>query len=357
MKNILQDQFIRNNGIFSIVIFNFGLMGFLILLALDKFYWSSGLLDENWPNFSYGHLFRSVIIFISFSAISWSLIIRNQLKMILIEGIGIPFERLIVLGALFLAILFLTLFLINPTVFSTSSEEDGPIEWGSALLLLSGSLIFVISFIRFRKSLNIPLIVRCTFLFFALIFFIIAMEEISWFQRFLKFQTSNLLNHNSQNEFNFHNVATSLFENIYYFGTFLFLMVLPLVWRLVYNELNSDYAKLFVPRPFITIICAVTCAYNFDMWNILFTQISFFGAIVILFIFYKFTNNGHEKFMFIFTIFLVVITQIFFLLNGERFMRPWEVTEYKEFFIPLAFFGYSVSVYNYVSQVYLAERS
>ena len=129
-------------------------------------------------------------------------------------------------------------------------------------------------------------------------------------------------------------------------------MVLPFVWRVVYNEPNKDYAKLFVPRPFIAIICAVTCAYNFDMWNILFTQISFFGAIVILFIFYTFSNNGHEKFMFIFTIFLIVITQVFFLLNGERFMRPWEVTEYKEFFIPLAFLGYALGVYRNTNQVY-----
>jgi hypothetical protein len=330
-------------------------MGLVSIVVLDKFYWQTGLLEEDLPDFSFGHLIRSLIIFISLSAISWSLITRYRQKPILIETITMPLERLIVAVALIVGILLLTLFITDPKVFSILSEEDGPGEYSSALLLLVSSSIFFLSFLRFRKNPNIPFIVKCTFFFFTLIFFVIAMEEISWFQRILKFHTPDLLNRNSQNEFNIHNIATSWFENSYYFGAFLFLIVLPFVWRLLYNDLHNNFTKLFVPKTAATIICALACAYNFDMWNILFTQISFFAAIIILFIFYKFTNNRNDKFIFIFTIFLIVITQAVFLFNGENFIRLWDVTEYKEFFIPLAFVGYAWGVYRNFKQVYLVK--
>lgn len=255
------------------------------------------------------------------------------------------------------AILLLILFLTNPNVFSALSEEDGPGEWSLALLLFASSFIFFLSFLRFRKNINIPLIIKCAFFLFAVIFFVIAMEEISWFQRILKFKTPDLLNHNSQHEFNFHNIATSWFENSYYFGAFLFLIVLPFVWRFIYNDLHNNILKLLIPKISAVIICAVACAYNFDMWNILFTQISFFASIIVLFVFYKFAKKRNEKFIFIFTIILIVITQAAFLFNGEHFIRLWDITEYKEFFIPLAFVEYSWGVYSNFNHVYLVKQS
>ena len=322
---------------------------------LDKFYFKSGFLEENVPIFSTGQILRSLIILISLSAMIFSLINLSLSKPFLIEIIGIQFEKIFLIVTDFLAMLFLIIFLVAPLTFSNLSKEDGLIEWSSMILSLCGSFIFIASLLRSRKSQNIPLIVRGTFLLFGLLLFLIAMEEISWFQRILKFQTPNEFSHNSQNEFNFHNFATNLSENIYYFGTFLFLAVLPFAWRILYGELSSGYSKLFIPKPYITIIYAIACAFNYDMWNIFFTQISFFTAIIVLFVFYKFTKKRHEKFIFIFTIFLVAVTQVIFLFNGENFSRIWDVTEYKEFFIPLAFLAYAWGVYRNVNHVYLVK--
>jgi len=44
-----------------------------------------------------------------------------------------------------------------------------------------------------------------------------------------------------------------------------------------------------------------------------------------------------------------VTTQVIFLNNGDSFVRSWEVKEYNEFFIPLAFLAYSVSVYGIIT--------
>lgn len=46
----------------------------------------------------------------------------------------------------------------------------------------------------------------------------------------------------------------------------------------------------------------------------------------------------------------------FFLVYGENFYRLWDVTEYKELFIPLAFFIYSLSVYRQVNKTCLADN-
>lgn len=57
--------------------------------------------------------------------------------------------------------------------------------------------------------------------FIALMFFVIAMEEISWGQRIFDVESSEFfLEHNMQNEINLHNRNTKLSEAVYYTGAF-----------------------------------------------------------------------------------------------------------------------------------------
>ena len=178
------------------------------------------------------------------------------------------------------------------------------------------------------------------------------MEEVSWFQRVLSIETPSLFERNVQDEINLHNFYSSLYEDLYYFFAFLCLVLLPLLRTLFLNTTKNWYLMLFLPRPFVSILGAIQCSYNFDKWNILFIQISFFSAITILFIFSLLSINWRDSFIVIFTIILMVITQAIFLNNGEYFLRPWEISEIKEFFIPIAFFWYSLSVYNNANNAY-----
>ena len=100
------------------------------------------------------------------------------------------------------------------------------------------------------------------------------------------------------------------------------------------------------PRPFIILLGAVISAYNFDMWNILFIQVSFLGSLIVLSLLATLSTDKNERTMIVVTLILLIVTQVIFLTNGDNFDRLWEVTEYKEFFISLAFFAYSVSVYR-----------
>ena len=182
-----------------------------------------------------------------------------------------------------------------------------------------------------------------------------AMEEISWFQRVLEVETPEMFAENYQNEINFHNFYTNPIENIYYNGVFIFLVLLSFLRFLFPCILISHYLKVFVARPFVGVIGTIACVYNFDMWNIIFTQIAAFTSVLILFVFLVFGRSRSEKYIMLFTLILLITTQVVFLSNGESFAREWEVTEYKEFFIALALFIYSMDMFAYMKQVKASE--
>jgi hypothetical protein len=287
----------------------------------------------------------------------WSLIGSSRPKLRLDESRGVPLEQLSILGVVFISVVILFLFIFEPSIFNALSLEDGIIEWGSAILLFGSCIITAISFSKSRNVSNIPKGTQLSIALLSLVFFVMTMEEVSWFQRVLEIETPKVFDANSQNEMNLHNFYTNPIENIYYIGAFLFLVVLPFIRLLFPCISNNNYLRIFVARPFIGVIGSIACAYNFDMWNIIFTQIAFFGSVLILFVFFVFSSNRNEKYIISFTILLITATQVLFLINGENFARQWEVTEYKEFFIPLALFIYSLDVFTYMKQVRLPEKS
>lgn len=350
---MLKIRNIEEGGTVAILVFLLGCVGLVSVIALDKLYWRTGVLAEGWPDLSLGHSMRSAMIFISVSAICWSLSSGKKPQLVLGESNGATPERLGILGALSVSAIFLLLFIFEPATFSNLSHEGGPIECGSALLLLGGCLVFVISFTKSRNVSSDPRATRLSLVFLSLVLFVVAMEEISWLQRVLRFETPRALGRNVQDEMSFHNlphVATCA-ENLYYFGAFLFLVVLPFIRLLYPSLLNSRYLRTLMARPFIGVIGSIACAYNFDMWNIAFTQVAFFGSLVILFVFAMLSSSRSERGILGFAIVLLAATQALFLLNGMNFARLWEVTEYKEFLIPLALFAYSLDVFTGVNEM------
>lgn len=330
-------------------------------MLLDKLYWGNDIFAEGWPDSSPGHIIRSLIILTSVLAMILSLIangilLANRPTFRLDENNKVPVEQLSILAVLSISVAFLLLFIFNPAMFNTLSLEDGIIEWGSFALLFASGMIAAISLFLSLNISAIPKSTQFSIALLSLIFFVIAMEEVSWLQRTLEIETPQIFIANIQHEMNLHNFYTNPIENIYYNGVFLFLVILPFIRFLFPCILDSHYLRIFVARPFIAVIGSVACAYNFDMWNIIFTQIAFFASLLILCTFFMF-GSRNEKYIISFTIFLLTATQLIFLVKGENFARIWEVTEYKELFIPLALFIYSMDLFVYMKRARSSEKN
>jgi len=264
----------ENNQSFNITsffLFLMGGIGILSVIALDQYYWGSPIFPvDTWPDFSPDHLWRSVIIFLSIITIFFSLIWKKRPKFILFENNEKIFEQFSIAGTIILSIIFLLLFLFRPVAFSILSFEGELLEDTQFLLFLSCSLVFLLSILKSWNNLDIPKYTQWVFVLFIFIFFLIAMEEISWFQWILMYETPEMFEANLQGEVTIHNFATEYFENIYYFGSFFFLVLMPFMRILFPYFSNNNYLRLLIPRPFISLIGAIACAYNFDMWNVVF---------------------------------------------------------------------------------------
>ena len=354
---MMNTNFSKVRTTISVVPFLIGITGIIFVIILDKTYWQTYIFAEGWPNFSSDYLIRSGVIFISVFITLWSLIGKNKPTFLLSKNnktLLIPFS---IFSTLCFSIIIICLFIYAPETFSALSLEDGLIEWASALLLFGSFILMATSFLKTRNVIRLSKTIWFSLGILSLAFFVLAMEEISWFQRQLEIDSPELFNSNWQGEMNLHNFATDKVENLYYFGSFFLLVILPFIRWLLPSITNNNYLKIFIPRPFIGVIGSIACAYNFDMWNIIFTQITFFGSVIVLFAYAVFSSNKNERYLFIFTILLIVITQALFLMNGSKFDRLWEVTEYKEFFIPLAFFIYTLDSFSYINHTYLPKKS
>ncbi len=354
---MMNTDFSKVRTTISVVPFLIGITGIIFVIILDKTYWQTYIFAEGWPNFSSDYLIRSGVIFISVFITLWSLIGKNKPTFLLSKNNKTSLIPFSIFSTLCFSIIIICLFIYAPETFSALSLEDGLIEWASALLLFGSFILMATSFLKTRNVIRLSKTIWFSLGFLSLAFFVLAMEEISWFQRQLEIDSPELFNSNWQGEMNLHNFATDKVENLYYFGSFFLLVILPFIRWLLPSITNNNYLKIFIPRPFIGVIGSIACAYNFDMWNIIFTQITFFGSVIVLFAYAVFSSNKNERYLFIFTILLIVITQALFLMNGSKFDRLWEVTEYKEFFIPLAFFIYTLDSFSYINHTYLPKKS
>jgi hypothetical protein len=134
-------------------------------------------------------------------------------------------------------------FLADPRVFFALAEEGSIVETASAAIALAASAAYARVALRAR-ALAPALAAWSAAL--AAVTFLIGMEEISWFQQLVAFESPASFGENLQGELNLHNFATNKFENAYYFGTFLLFVVAPfLVERLA--PASGAVARRLVP--------------------------------------------------------------------------------------------------------------
>lgn len=323
-----------------------GFAGLLATVILNKLAFPDrGLLQEGVPLFSIAYLLRSLLIALSTLAICHSIVVRHPHRR---EPRNLDFsfgtlERWSIAIALAFSALFLLIFLVRPDAFSYMSLEDGWVEWASAILLFAACAVFLLTFLKSKERALSGRLVRITGVAFAIVFFVMAMEEVSWMQRVIGFETGDKFAGNIQGEANLHNFASDLIELVYYFYAFVFTVFLPFMRWQGAIPLDCRYLDIFAPRPFIIYIGALTCAYNFDMWNIFLIQASFYASCFIL-IYVWISSAPKTSLLTGLVLSLVISSQLIYLYFGERYAREWEITEYREFLMPLAFLTYALDV-------------
>ncbi|MDQ6950943.1 MAG: hypothetical protein Q9M26_04695 [Mariprofundales bacterium] len=335
-----------------ITLFVLGCLGIFSVAMLDILYWHTTIFAEGIPQFSVGYIARSALIFISVLVMFLALLSKRWQYVARFDDDQGRMKIAIIVAALSFSLLFLLLFMFRHALFSAYSLEDAPVEWASAVFLFCGSALFFIACFRAKYRFLASATIYLSLALLSFILFIIAMEEVSWFQRVLTIQTPEMFANTPQHEMNLHNFATDYFENGYYFGTYLFTVILPFVYLLFPRFSSWRYLRIFIARPFVMMVGFIPCAYNFDMWNISWMQGSFFASIIILVSIVLFSRDRMNKLLSGGMMVLMIVTQCLLLSHGENFARIWEVTEYKELFIALILFLYSLDVLFFLNREY-----
>lgn len=244
-----------------------------------------------------------------------------------------------------LSLTFVLVFLISPEFYNRLGEEDSLVEWLSAIFFFAAAVIAGLSYREIKKkNLAQRKIYEVIILILGAGFLFLGLEEISWFQRIIYFQPPAWHEQRFGTEFNLHNMSTNVFENLYYSVSFVFLVLIPYVCEKKDLHCRSDWISFFIPSRFILLTSIMAFALNYDMWNVITIQFSFFITLFIL-IATTLENNEKEYHSLLCMLTLVFIsTQVIFLMLGSRMIRSWDVTEYKEFFIPLCFMIYTCEI-------------
>ena len=339
---------------------------FLMALSIDiLLLYDTGLLEEGPPRFELIYLIRTGLVALSSGLLvfglarGWLTVQDSERFLKGTEGgssqgwtagpepvFSKKYRYVILWGTIVMGAGFLTLFIADPRAFYLFGKEDNFIEVGSALIWFLGGLLFLrLAYLSIRSHGHFRRTRILLPLLLGLVCVLVSLEEISWFQRVFSLETPSFMVENVREEINFHNYATDEVEIVYYLSTFLSFILLPFAVHRINNLRIPDPIRFFIPSRVVVLASALAVAYNYDMWNILFIQFSFFVTLFILLTDIKDAiSAGRIPWAVISLVLLTGLSQGLFLFLGDRFVRTWDVTEYKEFIIPLAVFVYSFEV-------------
>ena len=147
----------------------------------------------------------------------------------------------------------------------------------------------------------------------------------------------------------------------YYFFAFVGLILIPFLYSASPFSQKDNSFSFFVPSRYILIVSAVFVTYNYLRWNILFTQLSFIITLFILVYYTWLSIELRSDVVFMLTIVTIyILMQVVFLIFGDRLVNYQELSEYKEFFIPLSCLIYSIEILQKVQRIrknYFRERT
>jgi hypothetical protein len=252
---------------------------------------------------------------------------------------GIPLARV----SLGLGGLAAALFLLDARLFYELADEGRPVESASALVALAAAAGYAWAALGARRAPRGSRGLEVAgFLGLALFAFLIAMEEISWFQHVLHYEPPPPFADNLQGEVNLHNFATDKVENLYYTGAFLLLVVAPFAAETLDGRIVARAGRL-TPGRAACWTYGIAAGFNYDMWNLPWIQLATFVTVAVLLRHAGDRSPGTPRALPLAVAAGIVAVQAVFLAAGERFVRSWDVTEYKELFIPLGLLAHALA--------------
>jgi hypothetical protein len=252
----------------------------------------------------------------------------------------------------------LAMMYVKPGLADTLSYEDGVVEWLSAAFLIAASIAMIITAIhlfskRYVLQASIAVLI-------SLLFFVIAMEEISWGQRILGIESSQFfLENNKQREMNFHNLNTNLTEKVYYIGAFTLLVVLPFFRKqskLILKKLRLNAIKLFLPAAWLflpfTIIAGLTGKGRL-VWFYVFAMFAITMVLLGMRLSDQLrstTRSRRDIQMIVMTILVTIVVALAMYVSNyfdysAYWLRTWMITEWAEMFIAVGIFAYATSLF------------
>lgn len=342
-------QAIHNNRFLFLLGLSFFLFALPVILNLffDKLLTGQWLFLEGSPSYHGGFAVRTLTI-IAGSVLLVVSVTRLPFSPTFPQGQYAVFY-FIKWGVILLSIFLLALFSISPKYFLLLRREDGVFENLSALFYFATCVVFLTVFIRLRDSQihSRPIYLAISTLFMLGSFFL-GMEEVSWFQRILCMETPGIFKDNMQQEINIHNFATGIIDNVYYFSAYFFFILVPFIQDRTALFLKIKWLSFFLPGRSVLFVSAILATYNYSFWNVPFTQIAFFTTLFML-LYYTYLSfrkeiDPIEKY-FLPTLTMVFIsTQLNLLVNDTCLLGRYSEREYKEFFIALSVFSFSIEI-------------
>lgn len=157
-------------------------------------------------------------------------------------------------------------------------EEDGPVEWVSALLMLATCVLVVGLAARLFKTAHRNVLAACGLLLFAVLIFFALLEEVSYGQRLFGWESSQFFTeHSDQKETNIHNVVQAYLKKIgspvyltrqfLAIGVGLYGLVLPvMLWVTGRRPARGGAADLLVPPLYLVSGFALGCFFLWADW-------------------------------------------------------------------------------------------
>ena len=242
--------------------------------------------------------------------------------------------------AMLMLVSALTLLLaLDPVAYHATIVEDGLVEWGSALLLFFASFCALQWMRREVGAGSWRRIEPLAAGGFAALFFLMAMEEISWFQRVIGFDTPEAVaERNWQGEFNLHNFQTDITELGLYAGTGVFLVLLPLLREALQEVRPFDRLVRLFPDRTVAAISAPMLMLTYGHFNLLPVQAATWLGIAAMIAFALEACAGHrraEATLFATLAVGIAIGQAAYLSIGHRMIEIFDATEYREAILAL----------------------
>jgi len=235
----------------------------------------------NWRDvgefWSYINVTKMILVgSIAYIVVFWRTPARQQYRL---------FKSVVTLAVPVFAIFAVVTLLVNPNLAEILVRESHAFENIEAWFLFTGAIFMFIAAIRLLRAGRKLEAVGAAVMSLAI--FTIAGEEISWGMWLFNEHTNTFFHQfNSQDETNLHNIDTFLSEDLYYFGSFVLLVMIPffkdsivrLLAKFKWGSLASLLPSTWMMLPW-TVMAGFLASYSYMQTTIL---LGFFGSVLVL---------------------------------------------------------------------------